>query len=115
MSRTQSRSHEKKPSVDVSKMPASHGDASVVETPKDVAPHDAAARDLTERNVTSDNPAEREEALLDDAIDLSFPASDPIAVPSITRVEPHKKAEEAEDAGTSEKEPPESPIPDRKH
>ncbi len=62
--------------------PSSFGISSAVVTPKDVAPGDASAKDVVERNVRSDDMAEREEALLDDAIDLSFPASDPIAVPS---------------------------------
>ncbi len=62
--------------------PSSFGISSAVVTPKDVAPGDASAKDVVERNVRSDDMAEREEALLDDAIELSFPASDPIAVPS---------------------------------
>lgn len=51
-------------------------------TPKDVSPHDAAAKDLTERKTASDDPEEREQELLDDAVDLTFPASDPIAIPT---------------------------------
>jgi hypothetical protein len=62
--------------------PSSFGLSSAVVTPKDVAPGDASAKDVVERNVRSDDQAEREEALLDDAIELTFPASDPIAVPS---------------------------------
>lgn len=101
-----------KHSVDVSKLPSSHGDSSVVQTPKDVAPHEAAAKDVTHRNVTSDDPAEKEEAMLDDAIDLTFPASDPIAAPSITKVQP---GENTKHAGTSEKEQSESSHHGRKH
>jgi hypothetical protein len=48
-------------------------------TAKDVAPDEAAAKDRVTRNTTSPDPDEREEALLDDAVDLTFPASDPIA------------------------------------
>lgn len=62
--------------------PSSFGTSSAVVTPKDVMPGDASAKDVIERNVRSDDLAIREEALLDDAIDLTFPASDPIAVPS---------------------------------
>lgn len=61
---------------------SSPGDSSLVVTPKDVSPDNATARDLIHRNLMSDDIDEREEALLDDAIDLTFPASDPIAVPS---------------------------------
>lgn len=105
-----SKDHKHK--VDISKMPSSQGDSSIVQTPKDVHPHEAASRDIVERNVTSNDPAEKEEALLDDAIELTFPASDPISVPSITRVQP---GENTKDAGKPEKEPPESDIPKRKH
>jgi hypothetical protein len=66
--------------VDFSQFPSSPGDSPVMQTPKDVNPEDAAARDVTERKIYSNNPAERLEALLDEANDLSFPASDPIAV-----------------------------------
>lgn len=51
-------------------------------TPKDVAPTDAAARDETQRRLALDEAAEDEhnEELLDDAVEMTFPASDPIAV-----------------------------------
>lgn len=71
---------------DVSQFPSSPGDSPIVQTPKDVQPGDAAARDVTSRNVNSDDPVERQEALLDEASDLSFPASDPIAVSSISKI-----------------------------
>lgn len=68
--------------------PSSFGDNSRSETPKDIAPQDAGARDLTERNITSPDLDERQEALLDDAVEMTFPASDPIAVKSgIARIE----------------------------
>lgn len=60
---------------------SSPGDMPVSVTPKDVTPDEAAARDITERKLNSDDLDEREEALLDEASDLSFPASDPISVP----------------------------------
>ena len=72
--------------MNLSQLPSSPGDSPVFQTPKDVDPNDAAARDVTERNVNSDNPAERQEALLDEANELTFPASDPIAVPSLNKL-----------------------------
>lgn len=58
---------------------SSPGNQSKSVTPKDVSPHDAAARDVKERKTCSDDPEEKEEELLDDAVELTFPASDPIA------------------------------------
>jgi hypothetical protein len=51
-------------------------------TPKDVAPTDAAARDERRRQLALDEVAkdEHDEAMLDDAVEMTFPASDPIAV-----------------------------------
>jgi|GEM_PF-2097299 len=67
---------------------SSFGTNSPSVTPKDVSPQDAAARDVIERKTTSVDPEEREEELLDDAVELTFPASDPLAVTGgITRVE----------------------------
>jgi|GEM_PF-2279808 len=66
----------------------SPGNNSVAQTPKDVAPHQAAARDMTERKIASKNRAEKQEALVDESVDLSFPASDPPAVGGgVTRVD----------------------------
>jgi len=59
---------------------SSHGDHSASQTPKDVSPQDAAARDVTERNTRSSDPEERQQELLDDAVELTFPASDPVSV-----------------------------------
>jgi hypothetical protein len=71
---------------------SSPGTNSPVETPKDVAPQDASAKDVTERNITCADPDEREEALLDDAVELTFPASDPLAVTGgVTRVDVPKE------------------------
>lgn len=61
---------------------SSPGDNPVEVTPKDISPSDAAARDLRVRPIASEDPEEREEALLDDAIEDTFPASDPIALPT---------------------------------
>lgn len=61
---------------------SSQGDSPVEVTPKDVTPDDASWRDRTERKIASNNTEEREDALLDEAVDLTFPASDPIAIPT---------------------------------
>ncbi|HEY8100674.1 MAG TPA: hypothetical protein VIF82_07955 [Burkholderiaceae bacterium] len=65
---------------------------SVSPTPKDVSPYEAAAWDVIERKIQSDNPDERQEALLDEAIELTFPASDPISVPVYGKAEEKSKA-----------------------
>jgi hypothetical protein len=61
---------------------SSHGNNSPSVTPKDVSPHDASAKAVTERKIACDDPAEREQEMLDDAVDMTFPASDPIAIPT---------------------------------
>lgn len=67
---------------------ASKGNNSVAQTPKDVSPDDATARDITERNIAAEDTNEKQEALLDDAVELTFPASDPLAVTGgVTRIE----------------------------
>jgi hypothetical protein len=63
-------------------LPSSPGDNPVEMVPKDIALDSAAARDLTVRPTTSPDADEREEAQLDNAIEDTFPASDPIAPPS---------------------------------
>lgn len=65
---------------------SSHGDSPVEMTPKDVSPKHASWKDRTERNTASKDEDERANALLDEASELSFPASDPIAVSSITKI-----------------------------
>ena len=67
---------------------SSHGLNSGSQTPKDVDPQDAAGKDVTDRKVCSDDPDEKEQELLDDAVELTFPASDPVSVAGggITRV-----------------------------
>jgi hypothetical protein len=61
-------------------------------TPKDVAPQDASSRDIVERKTNSTDPDERLQALLDEAVELTFPASDPLAVTgSVTRSEPKQR------------------------
>jgi hypothetical protein len=71
---------EKKPGG--AELNASPGDNPVEITPKDISPSDAAARDMRVRPIASPDPEERGEALLDDAIEDTFPASDPIALPT---------------------------------
>jgi hypothetical protein len=61
---------------------SSHGINSPSVTPKDVSPHDASAKDVTARKTACPDPEEREQELLDDAVDMTFPASDPIAIPT---------------------------------
>ena len=67
---------------------SSFGDTSRSVTPKDVNECDASAQDMTERHLQSHDPVEKQQDLLDEAIDLSFPASDPPAIASaMTRIE----------------------------
>jgi hypothetical protein len=67
---------------------ASPGINSPSVTPKDVLPEDASSRDEIERKTHSSDPEEKLQALLDESVELTFPASDPPAVmSSITRIE----------------------------
>lgn len=76
------------PSEAASDLPVSPGDNPLSVTPKDVTPDDASARDLVARHLDSPDPDEKQQELLDDAIELSFPASDPPAVAGgITRID----------------------------
>lgn len=68
-------------------LPSSQGDSPIGVTPMDVSPDDASARDTMERALCSENAEEHDEAALDEAVDLTFPASDPIAPSSVTRIE----------------------------
>jgi hypothetical protein len=63
-------------------------------TPKDVTSQDAASKDVTERKITSSNPEEKEQELLDDAVEMTFPASDPVPTTGgVTRIEVPKENE----------------------
>jgi len=64
-------------------------------TPADVAPEDAASRDLTEHKMNSDDLEERAQAFLDEAIEETFPASDPISVPTYEEALEIVKAQKA--------------------
>lgn len=67
---------------------SSCGDMSLSVTPKDVEAHDASAQDMTVRQLQSADPEEKAQAMLDEAIDLTFPASDPLAVTGgVTRID----------------------------
>jgi hypothetical protein len=66
----------------------SFGETSLSVTPKDVDERDASAQDITERHLQSDDSDERQQEMLDEAIDLSFPASDPPAtIGGVTRID----------------------------
>ncbi len=75
-----SKKESQKESQQPPKQHSSFGDNSASVTPKDVSSKDASAKDVTERKIASNDADEKEEALLDDAVDMSFPASDPPAV-----------------------------------
>lgn len=73
-------------------LPVSPGDNSLSVTPKDVEPCDATSQDVVARHLDSADPEEKQQEMLDDAIELSFPASDPPAVAGgVTRIDvpPH--------------------------
>ena len=66
---------------------SSFGDTSLSVTPKDVNDSFASWQDMTERNLQSDNPDQKQQDMLDEAIDLSFPASDPLSIAGeVTRI-----------------------------
>lgn len=65
-----------------------HEDNSASVTPKDVEPDKVSAKDVIERHLDSPDPEERQQEMLDDAIELTFPASDPLSVTGgVTRIE----------------------------
>lgn len=66
---------------------SSEGDNSLSVTPKDVSKKSASAKDVTARNVGSSDPDEKQQELLDEVIEQSFPASDPPASGGVTRIE----------------------------
>lgn len=72
------------------KKSSSQGNSPVAVTPKDVTPEDATWQDRTERNLQSDDEEKHTEALVDESSELSFPASDPPAVSTPTRLERDK-------------------------
>lgn len=62
-----------------SQLPSSPGISPKEMTPKDVTPEHASWSDLKTRSMSSNADVQREESLLDDAIEQTFPASDPTA------------------------------------
>jgi hypothetical protein len=78
-----------------SDLPSSEGLSPTEVTPKDVTPDHAAWHDLQTRETCSVDSEVRKEALLDEAIELTFPASDPIAELPVDSNS--KKAEQCED------------------
>lgn len=73
------------PEDDTAQPGSSHGNDSKSVTPKDVASDSAASKDVKERKTASEDKEEKIEEQLDDAVEMTFPASDPIAIP-----DPHK-------------------------
>jgi predicted RNase H-like HicB family nuclease len=74
------------------KLPSSYGDSPQEVTPKDITPGDAAWKDVKKREITPINTQQgkqaeqRQESLIDEGSELSFPASDPPApVPESAR------------------------------
>ncbi|KRB79212.1 hypothetical protein [Noviherbaspirillum sp. Root189] len=66
---------------DKQKTTSSQGNDSQSVTPKDVSSKDAASRDVRVRQIQSEDKNEKEEEQIDDAVEMTFPASDPIAIP----------------------------------
>ena len=87
-------------------LPSSHGDSPQEVTPKDITPGDAAWKDVTKRTLAAAESAQgqdtqtRQEALIDEGSELSFPASDPpAAMPEASigaRATPCETEEEAQ-------------------
>src|SRR5690606_25454055 len=71
----------KLPEDDLQQPTSSPGNESSSVTPKDVGSDTATAKDRRERKLASENEEERTEEQLDDAVEMTFPASDPIAIP----------------------------------
>lgn len=61
--------------------PSSPGNSPREVTPKDISPDHASWADITTRNISSKGGQRRNEALLDEAVEETFPASDPVAGP----------------------------------
>lgn len=89
----------KKTASEKTPAPSSPGDSPVEMTASEASPENASWKDRTPRNIHSDDVEEKTDALLDEASDLSFPASDPIAVSSVTRIEKKAKGSKQAKAG----------------
>ena len=83
------------PAKQAATLPSSQGNSPVEMTPGDVTPEHASWRDRTPRKLNSEDIEEKVDALLDEASDLSFPASDPIAIPDCaSKLSPPRACEE---------------------
>lgn len=81
---------------------SSQGIQSSSVTPSDVAPEDASSRDIKEHKLHSDDLEERAQALLDEAIEETFPASDPVSIPTFEEaLEKVKAQKERDDAAAA--------------
>ena len=79
-------------------LPSSSGESPQEVTPKEVTPHHAAWSDVTVREIASEDKELRDEALLDEAVDQTFPASDPVAeLPAHAAGQSHLVCEEEEE------------------
>lgn len=74
---------------------SSQGNDSRSVTPQDVSAESAAAQDVIERKLNSCDLEEKVQALLDEAIEESFPASDPISIPTFEEAMEIVKARES--------------------
>ena len=69
-------------------LPSSYGENSAMATPNDTDSEQATAGKVVERKITSASAGDKQEELLDDAIELTFPASDPVPTTGgISRIE----------------------------
>lgn len=81
-----------------SSLPSSPGDSPREMVPKDISPQDASWADLSERKIASSDTEEHNEDLLDEAVEDTFPASDPIAeLPHSHSTEHHSTAQSDEE------------------
>lgn len=78
------------PEDDQQQPTSSPGTESRSVTPKDVGSETAASKDIHERKLASGDEEERTEEQLDDAVEMTFPASDPIAIPDPEQHHRHK-------------------------
>lgn len=75
---------------------SSPGPVSRAVTPKDISPQDASWADRSERDFHAGDCVQRQDAWLDEAIELSFPASDPVAeLPQVPAPVPTRDSQEA--------------------
>lgn len=61
-------------------LPTSFGKNSQSVTPKDISSNAVSSKDVVERKMTSPDPEEKLQERLDDAIEMTFPASDSLVL-----------------------------------